>query len=482
MQKLVQQFIDNQWQPSLGRRYLPVVNPCTEEVIAEVTAGHPADVEAAVTAARRALAGWRQTRGAERATYLEAIAEGLSARREELARLSAVNNGKILAEARMDLDDAIACYRYYAGQARALDDRQGQPVVLDMEGVQAHSYLDPVGVVGLITPWNFPLVTSAWKIAPALAAGCTLVFKPSEITPLPERALAEIVMEAGLPTGVFNLVFGDGEGVGGPMSSHRGIDKISFTGSNRVGEAIMAAAAPGSRGVSLELGGKSPILVLADANLDEAADHVMAGIYFNAGQICSATSRLLVHGSLADHLYQALAQRIDALRLGDPLATGTDMGPLTSARQRDTVLNYLTQADREGLNAVRDGRSRAMPERGYFLAPSLYRDVPVTSRLWQEEIFGPVLCGHSFATEEQAIALANDSEFGLAATVISADPERAQRLGRRLQAGTIWYNSPQLVLPETSWGGFKRSGIGRELGPWGLNAYLEVKHLIGPAA
>lgn len=481
MQRVVQQFIDNQWRPSQGRRCLPVFNPSTEEVIAEVTGGHPADVEAAVAAARRALPGWRQTTGVERAVYLEGIAEALSRRREALARLSAINNGKILAEARLDLDDAIACYRYYAGQARDLDGRQGQPVVLDMPGVQAHSYLDPVGVVGLITPWNFPLVTSAWKLAPALAAGCTLVFKPSEVTPLPERVLAEIVMEVGLPAGVFNLVFGDGEGVGAPMSSHRGIDKISFTGSNRVGEAIMAAAAPGSRSVALELGGKSPILVLADANLDEAADHVMAGIYFNAGQICSATSRLLVHESLAEDLYRALGQRIDALRLGDPLAGDTDMGPLTSARQRDTVLGYLALAEREGLKPVRDGRSRTVPEQGYFLAPSLYRDVPVTSRLWREEIFGPVLCGHSFASEEQAIALANDSDFGRAATLVSGDPERARRLGRQLQAGTIWYNSPQLVLPETSWGGFKRSGIGRELGPWGLSAYLEVKHLLGPA-
>ncbi len=480
MQRLLQQFIGNRWQPSHGERQLVVINPYTEERIAEITAGHPADVEAAVQSARHALADWSQKNGAERASYLEKIADGLSRRREELSRLSSINNGKILEEARLDLDDAIACYRYYAGQARDLDRRQGQPVTLDMPGMQAHSYQDPVGVVGLITPWNFPLVTSAWKLAPALAAGCTVIFKPSEVTPLPEQVLADIITEAELPAGVFNLLFGDGEGIGAPMSSHKGIDKISFTGSNRVGETIMAAAAPGSRRVSLELGGKSPVLVLADADVNEAAEYVMAGIYFNAGQICSATSRLLVHESLADALYQALGQRIDALRLGNPLADDIDMGPLTCARQRDTVLGYLTQADREGLRAVRDGRQRALPKQGYFLAPSLYRDVPVTSRLWQEEIFGPVLCGHSFATEEQAVALANDSDFGLAATVISGDPGRARRVGKQLQAGTIWYNSPQLVLPETSWGGFKRSGIGRELGPWGLSAYLEVKHMVGP--
>lgn len=480
MQSLLQQFINNQWQPSHGQRQLAVINPYTEERIAEVTAGHPTDVDDAVKAARRALPGWSQKTGAERAGYLEKIADGLHNRRADLSQLSSINNGKILEEAQFDLDDAIACYRYYAEQARDLDQRQGLPVTLAMQGVQAHSYQDPVGVVGLITPWNFPLVTSAWKLAPALAAGCTAILKPSEVTPLPELILAEIITEAELPAGVFNLLFGDGEGIGAPMSSHKGIDKISFTGSNRVGEAIMAAAAPGNRSVSLELGGKSPILVLADADMDEAVEYVMAGIFFNAGQICSATSRLLMHESLADSLYQTLGQRIDALRLGDPLAAGTDMGPLTSARQRDIVLNYLAQADSEGLTPVRDGRRQSLPKQGLFMAPSLFRDVPVTSRLWQEEIFGPVLCGRSFSDDDEAVALANDSDFGLAATVISGDASRARRIGKQLQAGTIWYNSPQIVLPETSWGGFKRSGIGRELGPWGLSAYLEVKHMVGP--
>ncbi|PSJ43721.1 aldehyde dehydrogenase [Zobellella endophytica] len=481
MQTLDRQFIDNRWQPSRGERRLAVVNPYTEEVLAELTGGHPDDVDAAVAAARRAQPGWQALGGTGRAPYLEAMADGLARRRQELAHLSSRNNGKPLAEALLDLDDAIACYRYYAGQTRALDQRQGQDVVLAQPGLQALGYLDPVGVVALITPWNFPLVTSAWKLAPALAAGCAVVFKPSEMTPLPELALAELALEAGLPAGVFNLVLGDGEGVGAALSSHPDIDKVSFTGSNRVGEAIMAAAAPASRAVALELGGKSPILVLEDADPERAAELVMAGIYFNAGQICSATSRLLVHRSLAEPLYRALAGRIDALRLGDPLAEGTDMGPLASARQRRAVLDYLAVAEAEGLAVVRDGRHRTLPAHGFFQAPVLFRDVPAASRLWREEIFGPVLCGRSFDDEEEAVRLANDSDFGLAATVVSGDPERARRLGRRLRAGTIWYNSVQVVPCETSWGGFKRSGIGRELGPWGLNAFLEVKHLLGPA-
>ncbi|MCC5882798.1 MAG: aldehyde dehydrogenase family protein [Halomonas sp.] len=480
MQLLDHQFIDNRWVPSRGERRLAVMDPYREEAIAEVTAGHPDDVDDAVAAARRALPAWRALSGSQRASYLERFAEGLSRRRDELTRLSSTNNGKVLAEANIDLDDAIACYRYYAGQARELDQRQGRLVELETSGVEARCYHDPVGVVGLITPWNFPLVTSAWKLAPALAAGCTAVLKPSEVTPLPERVLAEIASEIGLPAGVLNLLFGDGAGIGAPLAAHPGIDKISFTGSNRVGEAVMHAAAERSADVSLELGGKSPIIVMEDADPEQAADWVMAGIYFNAGQICSATSRLLVHKAIAESLYSAIGARIDALTLGDPLSEETDMGPLTSVRQREAVQGYLAVAKQEGLTAVRDASHRRLPPQGYFVAPALFRDVPCDSRLWREEIFGPVLCARSVGSEQEAIELANASDFGLAATVISADRERAHRIGRALQAGSVWINSEQLVLPETGWGGFKRSGIGRELGPWGLAAYLAVKHLVEP--
>lgn len=482
MQLLKQQFINNQWVASKGTRLLGVMNPYREERIAQVTAGDEADVDAAVHAAQQAQPAWQSLGGAARAKYLEGFADALEARRASLITLSATNNGKPLAEAGIDLEDAIACYRYYAKRANALDARQGERVDVEMEGVEARTYHDPVGVVGLITPWNFPLVTSAWKLAPALAAGCTVILKPSEVVPLPEQALAEIALEIGLPAGVLNLLNGDGEGIGVPLTNHPGVDKISFTGSNRVGEAVMHAASARTASVSLELGGKSPIIVMEDADPDQAADWVMAGIYFNAGQICSATSRLLVHENVAEALYAAaLAERMDALTLGDPLVEGTDLGPLTSAKQRDAVQRYLDTAVEEGLTAVRDGQHRTLPDHGYFLAPTLYRDVPVESRLWQEEIFGPVLCARSVASEEEAITLANDSAYGLAATVISGNAERAKRIGKKLKAGSIWYNSEQLVLPETAWGGFKQSGIGRELGPWGLSAYLEVKHVVGPA-
>ncbi|WP_155829309.1 aldehyde dehydrogenase family protein [Halomonas huangheensis] len=481
MRQLTKQFINNQWIESQGQRRLAVMDPYRQHQLAELTAGDAADVDAAVAAARKALPEWQALGGARRAEWLDAFADAFSERRDELITTSATNNGKPLAEAAIDLDDAIACYRYYAKQARALEQRQGRLVEHAMDGIEARTYEDPAGVVALITPWNFPLVTSAWKIAPALAAGCTIVFKPSEVTPLPENAVAEIAEAIELPAGVLNLVHGDGEGIGAPLSAHPGVDKLSFTGSNAVGERVMHAAAEGVRGVSLELGGKSPILVLDDADPEQAADWVMAGIYFNSGQICSATSRLIIDASIADALYEALSQRIDALRLGDPLADDTDMGPMTSARQRQSVERYLEIAREEGLTAVRDASHRQLPAQGEFVAPTLFRDVPTDSRLWREEIFGPVLCARSVTSEQEAIQHGNDSDFGLAATVISGDPQRARRVARRLRAGSIWYNSEQLVMPEASWGGFGISGIGRELGPWGLSGYLEVKHIIGPA-
>lgn len=475
---LNEQFIDNAWVPSRSKTCRPVLDPYHESLLAEVTCGDPADVDLAVAAARRALPGWRATPEARRGEYLEAIAAGLETRSQALAELSSRNNGKPLVEAYQDLDDAIGCYRYYAKAAVALGQRQGTVADAGQADLEARHYWDAIGVVGLITPWNFPLVSSAWKLAPALAAGCTVVFKPSEVTPLPERILAEIVMEAGLPPGVFNLLLGDGEGIGAPLSRHPGIDKLSFTGSNAVGEAVMRAAAQGVRPVSLELGGKSPIIVTEDADLGLARDLVMAGICYNAGQMCSATSRLLVHESVADDLYAAIDAAISELHLDSPMAKGTDMGPLVSATQRERVQGYMALANEEGLCSKTP--PIALPGCGFFVAPRLYREVPTTSRLWQEEIFGPLLCARRVADDAEAIGLANDSDFGLAATVVTGDADRAEAIARRLEAGNVWCNSDQIAPPQGSWGGMKRSGIGRELGDLGLSAYLELKRITRP--
>lgn len=470
-------FIDGRWCAPVAPASLPVINPATEEKLADVAAGGREDVELAVSAARRAFATWGKTSGAQRAVYLRAIADAIRHRAEDLAALSSRNNGKPLAEARIDISDAIATYDYYATLAEQLDTRQNAPVQLAASGFTSTTRLEPAGVVALIVPWNFPFVTTAWKVAPALAAGCTIVLKPSEITPLVELELGALSLEAGLPAGVLNIVNGTGAEVGSVLCNHPGIDKISFTGSNRVGEQVMRVAAAQIKSVSLELGGKSPMIVFDDATVDQAVEWILGGIFYNCGQMCSATSRLLIQQGIAPTLISRLKSATESLKIGDAFGEGTSMGPLTSAAQQSTVLRYIDQGIADGLTLLTGGKRAAGFTRGYFVEPTIFVDVPTTSALWREEIFGPVLCVRTFTTEEEAIALANDSDFGLAAGIITADIQRAERVANALEAGHIWINSLQVVFPETSWGGFKRSGIGRELGPWGLDAYLEVKHV-----
>lgn len=474
-------FIDGQWVAPVVPATLPVINPATEERIAEVAAGSRQDVDLAVKAASRAFAQWRKTSGTERAGYLRAIARNIESRAEELAALSSRNNGKPLFEARIDIGDAIATYDYYATLAEQLDARQDKPVALAAAGFTSTTRLEPAGVVALIVPWNFPFVTTAWKVAPALAAGCTVILKPSEITPLVELELGGIAAAIGLPPGVLNIVNGTGPDVGSALSDHPGIAKISFTGSNRVGELVMQSAAKQVKSVSLELGGKSPMVVFDDADIEHAVEWILGGIFFNAGQMCSATSRLLVQERIAPELLQRLKTATEALKLGDAFTDGVTMGPLTSATQLKTVQRYVERGIAEGLTLLTGGKRASGFEHGYFFEPTIFVNVPTSSALWREEIFGPVLCVRTFATEEEAIRLANESDFGLAAGIISGDTARAERVAQALEAGHIWINSLQVVFAETSWGGFKRSGIGRELGPWGLSAYLEVKHITRPA-
>jgi betaine-aldehyde dehydrogenase len=477
---LDQHFIGGEWVASIGTATAPIVNPATGQAIGTLTLGNAVDVEHAVTAARHAFTNWRKTSGAERAQYLRAIAAQIQDKSEVLAQLSSLNNGKPLFESRMDMSDAAATYEYYAGLAEQLDARQGVAVPLAAEQFSSTTYLEPAGVVALIVPWNFPFVTTAWKVAPALAAGCTVVLKPSEVTPLVEFELATIAQAIQLPRGVLNIVGGDGAGVGAALVDHPEIAKISFTGSNQVGERVMQAAARRVANVSLELGGKSPILVFEDADLQQAVALILGGIFFNCGQMCSATSRLLVHQSLAPQLLEHLKSAAEATRVGDAFEADVNMGPLTNAVQMQKVMSYIERGLSEGLQLLTGGKR--LPRDGFFVQPTIFTDVPTDSALWREEIFGPVLVVRTFATEEEAVKLANDSDYGLAATIVTADAERARRVSRALQAGHIWINGPQAVFPETSWGGFKRSGLGRELGPWGLHAYLEVKSITQPAA
>jgi betaine-aldehyde dehydrogenase len=467
-------YINGDWVTGDGADLITVFDPSLGEPFAELQVASAAQVDQAVAAARQALPDWRNTRASERAVYLRGFAEQIELRRETLIALQMQNNGKPRHEAVVDVDDAVATFTYYADLAEGLADHQHRDVPLAVRGFSSRTRLEPVGVVGLIVPWNFPLVTSAWKLAPALAAGCTVVLKPSEITPLIEQTYGQIADALGLPAGVLNIIGGKAQ-TGAALSNHPGLDKLSFTGSNGVGSQVMNSAAAHCRPVTLELGGKSAIVVFDDCDLDQAVEWIVAGICWNAGQMCSATSRLLVQDHIADALMERLKVAFEKQRVGNPVTGEVDMGPLTSQAQWNKVADYFAIARAEGLHCLTGGD--VLRDAGWFVCPTLYADVPLTSRLWTEEIFGPVLCVHRFDSEQEALALANDSRFGLVATVISADLQRAERVANALEVGHVWINSIQAVFVETSWGGIKGSGIGRELGPWGLSAYQSVKHV-----
>ncbi|WP_460372961.1 aldehyde dehydrogenase family protein [Pseudomonas sp. Tul1A2] len=469
-------YINGQW--SAGREHLRVINPATEALLTTVNGGDEHAVDQAVAAATAAFKEWSQTSGAERGAILRNIANGVRNGREHLMKLQSCNNGKPQFEAAIDVDDVIATFEYYAELAEGLDARQDSNLPLPSDDFSARLRREPCGVVGLIVPWNFPMVTTAWKLAPALAAGCSVVLKPSEVTPLPELELAAIIAESGLPNGVFNLVCGTGLAVGAPLAADPRIAKISFTGSNAVGVQVMQRAAETVKGVSLELGGKSSLLVLADADLDLAVELACGGAFFNAGQMCSATSRVLVADELEEEFLRRLQKRAQAIRVADPFDAEVEMGALVNQAQYQRVLGHIDRGLSAGARLLCGGNRPADLPRGYFLQPTVFTDVPLDSALWCEEIFGPVLCVRSFTTEAQAIALANDTPFGLVASVVTSDAAAADRVANALQAGMVWINAPQVIFPQAAWGGYKQSSIGRELGPWGLAAFQEIKHVI----
>ena len=467
-------FFGGKWHVPAEPNALTVIDPSSNRPLAEIAGAGAPDVAAAVASAHDAFPRWRRTSGAERSRHLLGFAHGLEERGETLLRLQMLNNGKPRGEAETDLADAMATFRYYAGLAEQLDGRQGTPAPLPDPAYRGKTRHEPLGPVGMIVPWNFPLVTSAWKIAPALAAGCTVVLKTSEYTPLIELAYGDIAEAIGLPAGVLNILTG-AAAAGAALTGDPRLAKLSFTGSNAVGSLVMAAAARDCVPVALELGGKSAIVVFADADIEAAVGYVMNGIFYNCGQMCSATSRLIVERSAAPALLDRLVERTKALAVGPPFEPASRMGPLTTRPQYEKVLKTFDQARTDGLDCLTGGAG--LGSDGFFAAPTIYADVPRDNALWREEIFGPVLAVRSFATEAEAIALANDSAFGLVATVVSGDADRAERIAAEIDAGHIWINSMQVIFPHAAWGGFKASGIGRELGPWGLHAFLGVKHL-----
>ena len=468
-------FIDGEWRSPTTPQSITAVDPSTGGVLARLDGAGAADVDAAVAVAADAFPPWRRLPGRERGRYLRSFAQALDPRREALVRLQMRNSGKPRGEAETDVSDAIATFDYYADMAEQLDERQNSAVALPDAAYAGRTRFEPVGPIGMIVPWNFPLVTSAWKIAPALAAGCTVVLKTSEYTPLIELAYGDIAAEIGLPAGVLNLLTGTGI-AGAALTADRRLQKLSFTGSNAVGSKVMGAASARCVPVSLELGGKSPIVVFADADPEQAVDCIIGGIFYNCGQMCSATSRLLLEKRAASAVLERLVERTRALRVGSPFADGTEMGPLTTEPQYRKVLAAFERARDDGLRCLAGGHPLTQGE-GFFVAPTIYADVPTDNVVWREEIFGPVLAVRTFDSEAEAVALANDSDYGLVATVVSGDPQRADRVAAQIDAGHIWINSLQVIFPHTAWGGFKASGIGRELGPWGLHSFLGVKHI-----
>jgi betaine-aldehyde dehydrogenase len=473
-----QLFIDGGWQTPVAGGTFEVENPATGELLHRAPAGTAPDVDRAVVAARRAFdRGWGLTSGARRGEYLRAMAERIAAQREDLARLEVSDNGKPLPEALWDIDDAAGCFSMYADLAEELDGRQETPLELPDARFSSVVRLEPVGVAAQIIPWNYPLLMAAWKVAPALAAGATVVLKPSELTPLTALELGAIAQEVGLPPGVLNVVSGTGRDAGEPLALHPQVDKLAFTGSVPTGRRVMMAAAQEIKNISLELGGKSPFVVFADADVEAAVEWVMFGVFWNQGQVCSATSRLLVEERLAPRLLERLCEEAKKIPVGDGLAPGTLLGPLVSRGQQEKVLGFIDRARAAKVPMLVGGGRPPGLARGYFVEPTIFADVPVESELWREEVFGPVLAVRTFREEEEAVRLANDTPFGLAAAVMSADLERCRRVARQFRAGIVWINCSQPTFSQAPWGGRKQSGIGRELGRWGLENYLEVKQM-----
>ncbi|QKW09140.1 aldehyde dehydrogenase family protein [Streptomyces sp. NA04227] len=470
-------YIDGEWTAAAAGGRREVLNPFDASVVREVDEADATDVDRAVRAARRAFdeEDWARAPVRRRADVLRGVGELLLRDVEEIGRTETLDTGKTLTEARIDVEDVANAFRYFAEIAG----KDGGRVVDVGPGVLSRVVYEPIGVCALIAPWNYPLLQASWKVAPALAAGNTFVLKPSEVTPLSSLLMMRLIEEAGAPRGVANLVLGSGAGVGAALTAHPDVDLVSFTGGLSTGRNIMASAATDVKNIALELGGKNPNIVFADADFDAALDYALDAAFLHSGQVCSAGSRLLVQDELYEEFVAALARRAEAIRLGSGLDPATESGPLSSAEHRAKVEGYLEIARTEGARLVTGGRRPDDPQlaRGYFLLPTIYADCDRSMRIVQEEVFGPVVTAERFRDEAHAVSLANDTRYGLAGAVWTSDASRAQRVANALRHGTVWINDFHPYLPQAEWGGFGRSGVGRELGPTGLHEYQETKHI-----
>ncbi|MFL7943920.1 aldehyde dehydrogenase family protein [Priestia megaterium] len=468
-------YINGEWRKAEKQR--PTVNPATGEVIGYAAEGSAEDMKTAITAAWEAFDSgiWSEISASERAAILFKIADKLEEAKEELAVLETMDNGKPYREAEADVEDAAACFRYYAGLITKPD---GQTYSVPAP-MQAMVIKEPIGVCGLIVPWNYPLLMSVWKIAPALAAGNTIVFKPSEVTPVTPTKLFEILESVGLPKGVANLVMGAGDTVGNTLIQDKRVDKISFTGGTVTGKHIMRQAAENVTKVSLELGGKSPNIIFADADFETAVDYALFGIFAGSGQICAAGSRILVEESIAEKFIERFAERAQKIKVGNGMKQEIEMGPLVSEEHMKKVLKYIEIGKQEGAHLVCGGNriTSSGLEKGFFVEPTVFSNVTSNMKIVQDEIFGPVVVIQTFKDEKEAIKLANDTEYGLAGSVFTTDGAKALRVIKKLRAGITWVNTYHFTFNEAPWGGYKQSGIGRGLGTFGLEEFQEVKQI-----
>ena len=469
-----QLFINNEWRPSASGKTLDVINPATEEVIATVPSADRSDVDAAVAAARGALdRSWGRISARDRGKLLWKLGEKLLERADEIAALETLHNGKPIFESRnIEIPASAECFQYYAGWA---DKIHGETIPV-RGNYLSYTLREPVGVVAAIVPWNFPLLLTAWKVAPALACGNTVIIKPASQTPLTALALAEVAQQVGIPPGVINVVTGPGAAVGQMLVEHPGIDKIAFTGDTSTGREIMRRSAETVKRITLELGGKSPNIVFPDADLEAAVRGATTGIFYGKGEVCAAGSRLLVDKSIRDEFVDKVAARAKKIAPGDPMDPKTRLGAISSRKQLETDLRYIEIAKKEGATLVAAGeRTDIGTGKGFFLQPTVFAGVTPEMTIAREEIFGPVLATIEFADVEEAIARANQSTYGLAAAVWTRDIKKAHYVARKLQAGTVWINTYNVYDTAAPFGGYKQSGFGREMGQHALEHYTQVK-------
>ncbi|ADH97718.1 betaine-aldehyde dehydrogenase [Salisediminibacterium selenitireducens] len=472
------QYINGEWVDAVSGETRTIINPFNQDVIATVPEGNRDDAKAAIAAARQAFddGAWAERPATERGAIVRTIAELIERDREELAELESLDTGKTVEESRGDMDDIAGVFRYYAEMA----DKSGGELIDSpvAESVSKVVY-EPVGVCGQITPWNYPLLQASWKLAPALITGNTLVMKPSEITPLTTVKVFALMEEAGVPKGVANLVLGAGHTVGAELSESLDVDLISFTGGIVTGKKIMQAASVNVKKLALELGGKNPNIIFADADFDTAVDQALNGVFFHAGQICSAGTRLVVEESIHDAFVDALVKRVENFKLGNGFDDDTQMGPLISKEHLEKVEAYVENGVKEGANLVTGGKRPEDPalKNGFFYLPTIFTGCKSEMDVVQDEAFGPVITVETFKTEEEAVTIANDSIYGLAGGVWTNDIVKAERCAKKMRMGTVWINDFNLYFPHAPWGGFKQSGIGRELGKLGIEEYTESKHI-----